>query len=177
MPDERQQQHDEGRVVYARTLSSAEADAAQNAESVGAGVARMARERVAPTLPVLVVSFLLLVAVIVALGWMSTTELRRVSDETQRAQEDQTKRVRFLLTLRDAMERLEFEARDRGTHLSRGGIVNPFEHKLDSAQSDARKQLAFFQRTPQSQTAEGRAFAESAEKFIQTTDDPEDYSI
>ncbi|MCA1816716.1 MAG: PAS domain-containing protein [Acidobacteria bacterium] len=176
MPDE-PQQHDEGRVVYSRMPSSAEAGEARGAESVGAGVARMARERVAPTMPVLVVSFLLLVVVIVALGWMSTSELRRVSDETQRAQEDQTKRVRFLLTLRDAMERLDFEARDRGTHLSRGGIVNPFEHKLDSAQGEARTQLAFFQRTPQSQTEDGRAFAEASEKFIRTTGDPEDYSI
>jgi signal transduction histidine kinase len=172
---------EEGRVVYSRLPSSAEADEAQSAASASAGGAslasRIAREPVAPTLPVLVISFLLLLIVVFALGRLSTSELQRVSDETQRAQKDQTDRVKFLLTLRDAMARLDFEARDRGTHLSRGGVTNPFQRKLDAAQSEARKQLALFEHTPQSQTDDGRAFSDAADKFIASTENAEDYSI
>jgi signal transduction histidine kinase len=164
------------RVVYSRIPSSVEADEAQNAAGTGLA-ARLAREQVAPTLPVMLVSFVLLVVLVFALGWRSERELSDVSAETQRGQQQQTDRVRFLLGLRDALTRLDFEARDRGTHVSHGGIVNPFQNKLNAAQDDANKQLNFFERTPLSQTAEGRAFDEAAHTFVKSTDDPEGYTI
>jgi signal transduction histidine kinase len=175
--DERE---DGGRVVYSRLPSSVEAERAQHTAGGGSGgsiASRLAREPVAPTMPVLLVSFVLLVVLVFALGWRSEGELSDVSTQTQRTQKQQTERVQFLLGLRDALARLDFEARDRGTRESRGGILNPFQKKLDDAQDEARRQLASFERRPQSQTAEGRAFVEAAGKFIASTDDAEDYSL
>jgi signal transduction histidine kinase len=175
---ETEEREEGGRVVYSRLPSAEESERAQNAAGVGGGfAARLAREPVAPTLPVLLVSFVLLVVLVFALGWRSEGELSDVSTETQRAQKQQTERVQFLLGLRDALTRLDFEARDRGTRESRGGILNPFQKKLDDAQDEARRQLAAFERRPQAQIAEGRAFVESAEKFIASTDDAEGYSL
>ncbi|MDT7541538.1 MAG: two-component system, sensor histidine kinase FlrB [Acidobacteriota bacterium] len=164
------------RVVYSRIPSSVEADEAQSAAGSGLA-ARLAREQVAPTLPVMLISFVLLVVLVFALGWHSESELSDVSAQTQRAQEQQTNRVKFLLGLRDALTRLDFEARDRGTHESRGGIINPFQNKLRAAQGDANKQLDLFEHTPLSQTNEGQAFGEAARKFVESTNDAEGYTI
>jgi signal transduction histidine kinase len=173
MSDEQKERHEDGgRVVYSRMQSSAEADDAQQAAGGGASLA----SRFAPAMPVLVISFVLLVVLVFALGWRSEGELSDVSSESQSKQKQQTDRVQFLLGLRDSLVRLDFEARDRGTRESRGGIINPFQKKLDDAQGAARKQLALFERRPVSQTAEGRAFVAAADEFVASTNDPSDYS-
>lgn len=164
----------EGRVVYSRLPTGAEGE---RAPAAGAGLAaRLAREPVAPTLPVMVVSFVLLVIVVFALGRLSSNELRHVSDETQSAQQRQTLGVQFLLDLRGAFMRLDFEARDRGTRESRGGIRNPFDSKLGNARDEARKQLYTFERTPRSQTPQGQAFAATAHDFVESTLNADAYS-
>ncbi|MFL6227511.1 MAG: two-component system sensor histidine kinase NtrB [Pyrinomonadaceae bacterium] len=170
---------DGGRVVYSRLPSSAEADEAQQAAVGGAGASlasHLARKQVAPAMPVLVISFVLLVVLVFALGRRSEGELSDVSSRTLTAQRQQTGRVEFLLGLRDALARLDFEARDRGTHESRGGIINPFPKKLDDARTDARKQLDVFERLPMSQSAGARAFAAAADDFVASTRDEEAYS-
>jgi signal transduction histidine kinase len=179
MPDEQKEKHEDGgRVVYSRMQSSAEADDAQHAAGGGGGglASRIAREQVAPAMPVLIISFMLLVVLVFALGRRSEGELSAVSSETQSKQKQQTRNVEFLLGLRDSLARLDFEARDRGTHESRGGIINPFRKKLDDAQADARKQLVLFERKPMSQTEEGHAYVAAANDFIASTNDPSDYS-
>jgi signal transduction histidine kinase len=178
MGDERKSQESgergEGRVVYSRLPTGAEGE---HAPGAGASLAaRLAREPVAPTLPVMVVSFVLLVVVVFALGRLSSNELKRVSDETQRAQQRQTLGVQFLLDLRGAFTRLDFEARDRGTRESRGGIINPFDSKLGNARDEARKRLAAFERTPRSQTPQGKALVAAARDFIESTRDADAYS-
>ncbi|HEX8162515.1 MAG TPA: ATP-binding protein [Pyrinomonadaceae bacterium] len=165
---------DEGRVVYSRLPTGTEA---KRAHGAGGGLAaRLARESVAPTLPLMVVSFVLLLVVVFALGRLSTNELRNVSDQTQSAQQRQTRGVQSLLDLRGAFLRLDFEARDRGTRESRGGIINPFDTKLGNARDDARKQLSAFERTPRSQTPQGQAFAAAARDFVESTRDADAYS-
>jgi signal transduction histidine kinase len=167
----------EGRVVYSRLPTGLEGEREEGAGAGGGSLAaRLALEPVAPTLPVMVVSFVLLVVVVFALGRLSSNELKNVSDETQRAQHQQTVDVQFLLDLRTAFTRLDFEARERGTRESRGGIVNPFDSKLGNARDGARKQLAAFERTPRSQTAPGQAFVAAALDFIESTRDAETYS-
>lgn len=178
MGDEKKSQesgeHGEGRVVYSRLPTEAGTERAHGAG--GSLAARLAREPVAPTLPVMVFSFVLLVVVVFALGRLSSNELRRVSDETQSAQRRQTLGVQFLLDLRGAFARLDFEARDRGTRESRGGIINPFDSKLGNARDEARKQLYAFERTPRSQTPTGQAFAAAAHDLVESTLNADAYS-
>jgi signal transduction histidine kinase len=164
------------RVVYSRLPTAEESDREQNA--AGKGLAsRIAREPVAPTLPVLLISFVLLVVLVFALGWRSESELSDISFESKQAQKDQSDRLSFLLGLRDSLQRLDFEARDRGTRISRGGIINPFQNRLNSAQDDAAKLLKDFEGRPLSQTQEGRAFDEAAHKFVESANDPETYAL
>ncbi|MDQ3908697.1 MAG: hypothetical protein M3268_10195, partial [Acidobacteriota bacterium] len=62
------------RVVYSRLPTAEESDREQY--TAGKGLAsRIAREPVAPTLPVLLISFVLLVVLVFALGWRSESEL------------------------------------------------------------------------------------------------------
>jgi signal transduction histidine kinase len=165
----------EGRVVYSRLPTGAEGERAHGA---GEGfAARLAREPLAPTLPLMAISFVLLVVVVFALGRLSSNELQHVSDETQRVQQRQTLDVQFLLDLRGAFTRLDFEARERGTRESRGGIFNPFDSKLGNARDEARKQLYAFEGTPRSQTPQGQAFAAAARDFVESTLNADAYSI
>ncbi|MCA1629438.1 MAG: PAS domain-containing protein [Acidobacteria bacterium] len=168
-------EREEGRVVYSRLPTGLEGE--HRAPTAGGGLAALlAREPVAPALPVMVVSFVLLVIVVFALGRLSSNELRNVSDETQKAQQRQTLGVQFLLDLRGAFTRLDFEARDRGTRESRGGIINPFDSKLGNARDEARRQLYAFERRPLAQTQTGQAFVATARDFIESTLNPDAYS-
>ena len=174
MPDDDKEKRggEDGRVVYSRAAGE---DAPR--ETVGAGLARIGREQVAPALPVLVVSFLVLVGLVYALGRMSVGELDAVSNETQRLQQQQSGRVQFLLQLRTALTNLDFEARDRGTRERQGGIINPFDHKLTVARDEARRQLKTFEQRADARTPQGGALLAGAAEFVRSTEDPESYSL
>ena len=165
-------EEEDGRVVYSR----AAADDAPR-ETVGEGLARIGREQVAPTLPVLIASFVLLVGLVYALGSLSTAELDTVSQETQDLQKRQNQRVRSLLTLYGALRGLEFEARDRTTRERQGGIINPFEVKLDRARSEAKEQVGLFERTAEARTPQGQAVVAKAREYIEATRDADSYTV
>ena len=104
MPDGRKdrEEDDGGRVVYSRLPSASESEGEGQASAArrggaAASLAQLGREEVAPTLPLLLVSFLLLVGLVFTLGSMSLIELERVSNEAQLLQRGQSERVQFLL--------------------------------------------------------------------------------
>jgi signal transduction histidine kinase len=181
MPDGRKGERDEddgGRVVYSRLPSASDAEGPPAARRGGAaaGLAQLGREDVAPTLPLLLASFLLLVGLVFTLGSLSVSELERVGEESQQLQRGQGERVQFLLTLRGALAavaRLEVE---RGQRLARGGINNPFDAKLGNARDEAERRLAEFARSRDAQTDAGRAFADAARALVEGTRDPVRYS-
>lgn len=168
-------QRDGGRVVYSRLPSGAEPERARG-QGAAASFARLAREPVAPTLPVLVGSFVLLIGLVFALGAMSAAEVTRVGEETLQMQKEQTARLQFLLELRDALARLDFEARERGTRELQGGIRNPFDAKLGNARDIANARLKTLEHMPLAQTEQGRAFLASANDFIEGTKEADVYS-
>ena len=182
MPDGRKDrdEDDGGRVVYSRLPSSAESDAEGKEPArrggAAASLAQLGREEVAPTLPLLLISFLLLVGIVFTLGSRSVSQLQSVSEESQDLQRVQSGRVQFLLTLRGALSALDFEARDRGQRLARGGITNPFDSKLGNARDEAEKQLAAFASRADMQTDAGRNFATAARALVEGTRDPVSYS-
>ena len=174
----------DGRVVYSRLSSGDDAEGARTvargsgggASSSGGSRALLAREEVAPALPLLLVSFLLLVGLVFTLGSLAVSELEDVSEHTQELQKGQTERVESLLTLRAALTRLDFEARDRGQRLARGGIFNPFDRKLGDARDENERLLGEFARTREAQTDAGRDYLAAARELIQSTQDAERYS-
>ncbi|HLL75526.1 MAG TPA: ATP-binding protein [Pyrinomonadaceae bacterium] len=183
MPDGRKEdrgEDDGGRVVYSRLPSGAESggEGPPGARRGGAAasLAQLGREEVAPTLPLLLISFLLLVGLVFTLGSLSVRELEELSEQTQQLQREQSNRVQFLMTLRGALAALDFEARDRGQRLARGGITNPFDTKLGNSRDEAERQLAAFSRRGDMQTDAGRDFAAAARAFVEGTRDPISYS-
>ena len=182
MPDARKEggEDDGGRVVYTRLPSSAESDAAATPGArrggAAASLAQLGREEVAPTLPLLLVSFLLLVGIVFTLGSRSVGELEHVSEESQQLQRGQSERVQTLLRLRGALSALDFEARDRGQRLARGGITNPFDSNLGDARDEAARQLSKFAGGAGAQTDAARAFVSAAAALVESTRDPVRYS-
>ncbi|HZH91565.1 MAG TPA: ATP-binding protein [Pyrinomonadaceae bacterium] len=184
---EEQQPKDEreggGRVVYSRLPSVEEAARAEEEGRPAAGAAgasslpSFAREPLAPTLPTLLVAFVLLILLVFGLGYLSVKEVESVSTEVQRLDHQSADRTQMLLDLRSALTQLDNEARERGTRVAGGGIVNPFDLKLRRARGDVEKQLYLFEHLPAAQTAEGQAFRANVAKYIQSTQDAEQYSI
>ena len=183
MPDGRKDRDgdDGGRVVYSRLPSAAESEGEAQAGArrggAAASLAQLGREEVAPTLPLLLVSFILLVGLVFALGSLSVSQLESVSEDSQSLQRTQSERVQSLLRLRGALTTLDFEARDRGQRLARRDpVTNPFDSKLGNARDEAEARLKEFARTAEAQTDSGRAFLSASAALVEGTRDPVSYS-
>src|SRR5438045_1877685 len=125
MADEQQtdpEQHEGGRVVYSRLHAEGAADApvqrAPVVQHAGAFVLPGGRE-VEPFLPVLIVSFLLLVGVVVWLGWSSEGKVQQVSKAIQDREQGQAFKTKTLLQLHNALTDLNDRARHREEQLQR----------------------------------------------------------
>jgi signal transduction histidine kinase len=168
-----------GRVVYSRLPTDAEARAPVRVEHA-AGTGRLpsfVHEPLAPTLPTLLVAFVLLVILVFALGYWSMREVESVSQQVQELDQQLADRMQALLTLRSSLTQLDNEARERGTREAGGGFINPFNLKLRRARGEVEKQLYVFEHLPQAQTERGQSFRKSAADYIESTNDAEQYSI
>lgn len=169
-----------GRVVYTRLPSEAgEAPPPVRAERgrAGGGLSSFVQEPLAPTLPILLVAFVLLVLLVFGLGYLSVKEVESVSTEVQRLDRQLADRTESMLALRGALIQLDNEARERGAKIAAGGIVNPFDLKLRGARGEVEKQLLLFEHLPQAQTEQGQAFRADVSKYVEGTNDAEQYSL
>ncbi|HEX8069843.1 MAG TPA: ATP-binding protein [Pyrinomonadaceae bacterium] len=166
-----------GQVVYSR-LHTEEAAGAQGPGAPGAG-ARRGRE-FEPLLPVLVISFVLLVGLVVALGWRSQSELAAVSTQVQASGQTQAAKTRALLQLRNSLIELNAEANTRQEQLQRrdqGDIVNPFAARLGQARTAVRNAATNFTRLPLAREPQGRGFQQALERYLTTTEDVRGYNL
>ena len=167
-----------GRVVYSRLPSEAgEARPPVRVERAPGSLSAFVHEPLAPTLPTLLVAFVLLVILVFALGYWSMREVESVSQQVQELDQQLADRMQALLTLRSSLTQLDNEARERGTKEAGGGIVNPFDLKLRRARGEVEKQLFIFEHLPQAQTERGQAFRSDVALYIESTKDAEQYSI
>ncbi|HKP73222.1 MAG TPA: hypothetical protein VJT82_09820, partial [Pyrinomonadaceae bacterium] len=170
---------DGGRVVYSRLPSEAETHAAEQSPPPAHTTVLPAfvHEPLAPTLPTLLVAFVLLALLVFGLGYQSLKAVRAVSEEVQRLDHQLADRSQLLLATRAALTQLDNEARERGAREASGGFVNPFNANLSHARNDAKKQMFLFEHLPVAQTEQGRAFREAVAKYIESTNDAEQYSL
>jgi signal transduction histidine kinase len=167
-----------GRVVYSRLPSEAgEERPPVRATSAPGGLSSFVHEPLAPTLPTLLVAFVLLVSLVFALGYWSTREVESVSQQVQELDQQLADRMQALLTLRSSLTQLDNEARERGAREASGGFINPFDLKLRRARGEVEKQLYVFEHLPLAQTERGQSFRKSAADYIASTNDAEQYSI
>ncbi len=180
-PDNAERHDAGGRVVYSRLHAEGEGAAARTPAAPGGGLHLPGGREVEPWLPVLVVSFALLVGVVVALGWLSESEVRSVSSNVQLSERGQSIRIKSLLQLRDALVTLNGEARTRQEQLARheqqGDFIIPFELKLGRARDQLQAQLPNFDRLPLAQTAQGRAFHQTLDEYLHVNEDARRYSL
>ncbi|HLL71992.1 MAG TPA: ATP-binding protein [Pyrinomonadaceae bacterium] len=167
-----------GRVVYSRLPSEAgEERPPVKVERAPSALSSFVHEPLAPTLPTLLVAFVLLVILVFALGYWSVREVESVSQQVQESDQQLADRMQALLTLRSSLTQLDNEARERGTRVAGGGVVNPFDLKLRRARGEVQKQLYLFDHLPQAQTERGRAFRDSVALYVESTNDAEQYSV
>jgi len=115
-------------VVYRRT-----SDAKPGGVDRGPGYA--------PALVPLIVGFLLLLAVIFALGLRSASKMDDVASNSRIVTQQYSENLRRLLDVRLGLIRLESEARVRDLSASGRQLTPPFEFRLDSARGEASKAL------------------------------------
>lgn len=174
MSEEKPTDHppEQGHVVYSRPHH---ADGGAPAEKNL--TALLERGRVAPALPLLLVSFVLLVSLVYALGYLSVKQVQDESARIQQLGQQQTDRSELLLNLKTALNQLNNEARTRLEEEARGGIRNPFARRLQNARENVKALQSRFEHLPIAQTEKGLAFRNELDRFIQITNDPNDYSL
>lgn len=166
-PDEKQKKRD-GDVVYHR-ISSPEAE--QNAQKQSARRLTPAQHSIAPTLTPLVVGFVLLLALVGGLGYLSVQKLDDVSRNVLDREQQHAAKLGLLLRLRVAVNRLNNEARTRARDKSEGGIRNPFGLTLSNARKETEQLLNALNSPAFSQLDNWHALRADLATFIEITKD------
>ena len=133
--------------------------------------------RRAPALVPLVVGFVLLLALVVALGTSAARRLDAVSGEVLDLQRRRGEQAGYLGDLHAALVKLDDEARARAGAESRGGIVPPFALGLRSARAQLVSVAARFRSLTFIAPDEREAFARDLDAYVEVTESIERYNL
>lgn len=179
MPEERpkaERADVDGEVVYER-ISAPEATAGEPGAGKGGRRGPQAQGRIAPTLKPLLVGFALLLALIMALSYLSVRQLEEVSREVLDLERQYAGKLSILLRLRTATTKLDNEARARQATESRNELSPPFDARLRNARNELKDVLTLYDHLPLAQTQEGRNLRSNITSFIDITGDLNRYSL
>lgn len=133
---------------------------------------------IAPTLTPLLIGFALLLALVVGLGAWSVRRLNDVSERVLDLERHRASKVNLLLGLREALTKLNNEARARAEAEVRGALLPPFSSQLRRSRREVSEQLLpRFERLPLAQTEKGREFNRSVQEFLETTGNLDQFSL
>lgn len=176
----RQEEETGSRVVYNRLHPGEEKSARGNlaAAAVTPATALGRSGTIAPTLTPLLIGFALLLALVVGLGAWSVRRLNDVSERVLDLERHRASKVNFLLGLREALTKLNNEARARAEAEVRGALLPPFSSQLRRSRREVSEQLLpRFERLPLAQTEKGREFGRSVQEFLDITENLDQYSL
>jgi signal transduction histidine kinase len=179
MLDERtkaERAQDDGEVVYAR-IRAPEEEAGGEPGSEKGGRGSHVQSRIAPTLKPLLVGFALLLALIMALSYLSVRQLEEVSREVLDLERQYAGKLSILLRLRTASTKLDNEARARQATEARNELSTPFHARLRSARNELQDVLTLYDHLPLAQTNEGRTLRTNITSFIEVTEDLNRYTL
>jgi signal transduction histidine kinase len=169
---------DDGEVVYERIRAPEDETGEPGA---GKGGARRApprlRSRIAPTLKPLLIGFAVLLALIIALSYLSVRQLEEVSREVLDLERQYAGKLSILLRLRTASTKLDNEARARQASESRNELVPPFDVRLRNARSELKEVLGLYDHLPLAQTDKGRTLRNNITSFLGLTEDLNRYGL
>ena len=127
-------------------------------------------------LPV-IIGFLLLLAVVFALGWRSAREMENVGANARESAFRYSAQVKLLLDLRLALTKLDNEARMHEAAYARRELMPPFDFKLNKARGEFKGLWAQMGRPPSLQEGNWRKLQEDLQTYIQITEDGREYSL
>ncbi len=170
-------------MVYSRLPVEGETagDGGRGGASSAGGFMLPGGRAVEPLLPVLLISFVLLVGLVAGLGWKSQSYLEDVSTRVQQSERGQAAKTSYLLQLRNALITLDTEARTRQEQLQRrdlqGDIINPFAVKLGKARAEVEALLPTFEHLALAREQQGHEFRQLLNEYLHTTEDPRTYGF
>ena len=167
---------EDGEVVYTR-IRAPEEEAGGEPGSEKGGRGSHVQGRIAPTLKPLLVGFALLLALIMALSYLSVRQLEEVSREVLDLERQYAGKLSILLRLRTASTKLDNEARARQATEARNELSTPFHARLRSARNELQDVLMLYDHLPLAQTDEGRALRSNITSFIEVTEDLNRYTL
>jgi signal transduction histidine kinase/VIT1/CCC1 family predicted Fe2+/Mn2+ transporter len=171
-----ERQREDGEVVYRRLspgVDETESPDGKREKSVKAA----ATPPLAPTLKTIIVGFLLLLALVMLLGYLS---VRKTDEVGAKILDDERRHAAirdFTLELRIAATMLDNEARARGRKLgAETEETRPiFEGPLNRARDEVRQLLRRMELPPYSQNEKWRSLHDRLLSFTQATEDPDAY--
>lgn len=163
-----------GEVVYQRL--DPVADDGKPPDRQGPEKKPLQSERYAsPALTPLLIGFILLLALVISLGYLSTRQLNDVSYQVLDMERQYATRLSFLLKLRVAATTLNNEARVRAQGRARGEIMPPFELSLRSARNEMNSLLPALDRAPFNEQEKWRTLRQDLAAFVKSTESLETY--
>ncbi|HSE24309.1 MAG TPA: hypothetical protein VLB68_21760, partial [Pyrinomonadaceae bacterium] len=125
----------------------------------------------------LVVGFLILLALISALGLLSVGKMDDVAYRARDLTSRNSAQLSLLLELRLAITKLDNEARNRQQAESRNELGPPFDLKLNSARDDVRDKFTNLDRPPLSDSPAWQEFKVHLQAYIAVTQNLRQYSL
>ena len=156
----------EGEVVYRRVTTRAEKPSSR----------RPKESRFDPTLMPLLVGCALLLLFVIVLGNLSVNRVEETSREVLTLEQQYNARADLLLQLRNALTRLDNEARKKDEARARKELRPPFDMRISTERGELAKLIPFLERPPLSQLPKWQAFHRDLTKYVETTRDADNYS-
>src|SRR4029453_2384306 len=132
---------------------------------------------IAPAITPLIIGFLLLLALIALLAWLSVQKMTDVSFQARDLEQQYSARLRLLLDLRLGLTKLDNEARMRLQAESRRKLVAPFDVRLDAARDQVNNLVRQLDSPPLSESAPWRQFRNDLQAYVEVTRDLRSYSL
>lgn len=144
----------------------------------GSGTALQERTRgFAPALTPLIIGFLLLLALLLALGLRSAQKMDDVGFNARILTQEYLTRLTVLLELQLHLVNLNNEARLRDVAQSRGELTPPLDLRLDKARDDLSKTLTKLGPAPVNEEDKWNNLKAAVEAYIEITRDPKQFNL
>lgn len=129
-----------------------------------------------PTLMPLLVGCALLLLFVMVLGNLSIHRVEDTSRDVLTLEQQYTARADLLLQFRNAITRLDNEARKKDEARTRNELRPPFDMRLSTERGELTKLIPFLERPPLSQLPKWQAFHSDLTEYVETTKNAESYS-
>ena len=156
----------EGEVVYRRVTGRGEKPGSRGPSE----------PRIDPTLMPLLIGCALLLLFVMVLGNLSVNRVEETSRQVLTLEQQYTARADLLLNLRNALTRLDNEARKKDEARARKEIRPPFDMRLGTARGDLISLMPSLEKPPLSQLPKWQAFHRDLTAYVETTKDAVSYS-